>query len=119
MNTALHKILSNPKLPFTQKLQIAATSELVYWEDRKTLPNLSIHEFERILPLLPANITPMLEPRKSMRGKHGNTGEKFIFKFDFEISLFGQTQAFFIKGYFYEEGNLRGVEIQSFRREPT
>lgn len=118
MSTTLHRILSDPKLPFVQKLQIAAASELVYWEDRKASPNLAIQEFKRLLPLVPANAMPIWEPRKSPRGKHAATGEKRVFKFDFEISLLGQTHAFFIKGYFFEKDNLRGVEIQSFRREP-
>ena len=118
MKTTLHKILSDPKLPFIQKLQIAAASELVYWEDRKARPNLGIHEFMQILPLVPAEVIPTWEPRKSPRGKHGATGEKRIFKFDFEISLLGQTHSFFLKGYFFEKDNLRGVEVQSFRREP-
>jgi hypothetical protein len=107
MNTALHKILSNPKLPFAQKLQIAADS-----------PNLAVHEFKRILPLVPVDVVPTWEPRHSQSGKHGSTGEKRIFKFDFEILLLGETHSFFLKGYFFEKDNLRGVEIQSFRREP-
>jgi hypothetical protein len=74
MGKTIQEILSDPQLPFVRKLQIAAASELVYWEER-------------------------------------------VFKFDFHMSLLGKRCQFFIKGYFFEEGNLRGVEIQSFRKK--
>ena len=117
MSKTLHEILSDPEIPFIRKLQIATTSELVFWEERYDPPNLSAEDFKRILPLIPLETSPILEPRKSSAGKYGKTGETQIFKFDFEISLLGQTHPFFIKGFFFEKGNLRGVEIQSFRRE--
>ncbi len=117
MTQTLHEVLSDPNLSFLRKLEIAAASELVFWEDRHNPPNLSVHEFKRILPLIAPDTVPSWEPRKSAGGKYGATGEKRVFKFDFEISIFGKAQTFFLKGFFFEMGNLRGVEIQSFRRE--
>lgn len=117
MGKTIHEILTEPNLPFVRKLQIAAASELVYWEERLDPPNLSIQEFKRVLALIPMATTPLWEPRQSTQGKYGKTGEKQIFKFDFQMTLLGKRHQFFIKGYFFEEGNLRGVEIQSFRRK--
>lgn len=117
MGQTMHEILSDPQLPFVRKLQIATASELVYWEERLEPPNLSIQEFRRVLPLIQSSTTPLWEVRKSTQGKYGKTGEKKIFKFDFQITLLGKRHQFFIKGYFFEEGNLRGIEIQSFRKK--
>ena len=117
MGKTIHEILSDPQLPFARKLQIAAASELIYWEERQEPPNLSIQEFRRVLPLIHSSTTPLWEPRKSTQGKYGKTGEKQVFKFDFQMTLLGKQRKFFIKGYFFEIGNLRGVEIQSFRKK--
>ena len=65
------------------------------------------------------NRATLREPRKSTQGKYGKTGEKQIFKFDFQMTLLGKRSQFFIKGYFFEEGNLKGVEIQSFRKKSS
>ena len=119
MGKTIQEILGDPQLPFVRKLQIAAVSELVYWEERSDPPNLSIQEFKRVLPLIPISTVPLWDPRKSTQGKCGKTGEKRIFKFDFQMTLFGKRNQFFIKGYFFEEGNLRGVEIQSFRKKAS
>src|SRR4051812_23493567 len=110
MGKTIHEILADPQLPFARKLQIAAASELIYWEERLDPPNLSIQEFKRVLPLIQSSTTPLWEARKSAQGKYGKTGEKRIFKFDFQMTLLGKRHQFFIKGYFFEEGNLRGVE---------
>ena len=119
MGKTIHEILTEPNLPFARKLQIAAASELVYWEERLVPPNLTIQEFKRVLPLIAISTTPLWDVRKSTQGKYGKTGEKQIFKFDFQMTLLGKRHQFFIKGYFFEEGNLRGVEIQSFRKSST
>ena len=111
------EMLLDPNLPFTRRLQLAATVELEYWDNRMNKPNLLVHEFLKILPLIPVSTQPLWEPRKSNQGKYGLTGEKSIFKFDFRIIFLGKIQEFFIKGYFFEEGSCRGVEIQSFRRK--
>lgn len=117
MGKSLKEILNDPGLPFVRKLQIAAINELVFWEDRVDPPNLSVQEFRRILQMIPISTQPIWELRKSIQGKYGLTGEKQIFKFDFQISLLGKRHEFFIKGYFFDEGNCRGVEIQSFRKK--
>lgn len=116
MGKTIHEILSEPLLPFVRKLQIAAASELVYWEERINPPNLSVLELKMVLPLIPIGNAPIWEGRKSTQGKYGKTGEKRVFKFDFHLSLLGKRHKFFLKGYFFEEGNLHGVEIQSFRK---
>ncbi len=113
---SIPKELADPKLLFVRKLQIAAAVELDYWEDRENPPNLSIHEFKRVLPLMPISLQAIWEPRKSTDGPHGNTGEKQIFKLDFQITILRKNIKFFIKGYFFDEGNCRGVTIQSFRK---
>lgn len=119
MGKTVQEVLADPQLPFVRKLQIAAASELVYWEERIDPPNLSVLEFRRVLPLIPISTIPLWEPRKSTRGKYGKTGEKQIFKFDFQMTLLGKRHQFFIKGFFFEEGTLHGVEIQSFRKKSS
>ena len=117
MGKTIHEILSDPQLLFVRKLQIAAASELFLWEERVDPPNLSILELKRILSLIPIGAKPIWEGRKSTQGKYGMTGERQIFKLDFHVTALGKRRDFFLKGYFFDEGNLRGVEIQSFRRK--
>lgn len=117
MGKTIHEILSDPQLPFVRKLQIAAASELILWEERVDPPNLSVLDLKRVLPLIPSGATPLWEGRKSTQGKQGMTGERQIFKLDFHVTILGKRQDFFLKGYFFDEGNLRGVEIQSYRKK--
>ena len=104
-------------MPFIQKLRQAVVMELDYWEERDNPPNLSISEFKMVLQQMPSNLNPIWEPRTSTSGAHGKSGEKNIFKVDFEITLFRKKQRFFMKGYFFDETELKGVTIQSFRRK--
>ena len=117
MEKNIHEILTDPQLRFVRKLQIAAASKLIYWKKRMDPPNLLIHEFKRTLPLIPLSIIPILAPRKSFAGTYGKTGEQQIFKFDFQVTFLRKHHQYFIKGYFFEEGNLHGVEIQTFRKK--
>jgi hypothetical protein len=119
MEKTIHEILTDFSLSFTQKLQIAAASELVFWEDRLNPPNLTAQEFMRVMFLIPITIQPSWAARKSAQGKYGKTGEKQIFKFEFLITLIGRRRKYFVKGFFFEDGDLHGVEIQSFREEPV
>lgn len=90
--------------------------EVDYWCDpNKSPPNLAREEFERLIVFIPSRILVRWEPRKSDGGPHGATGEDQIFEFEFEIPRGKYRFVYYLKGYFYDKSNLRGVCIQSFR----
>jgi hypothetical protein len=57
--------------------------------------------------------------RLSEDGLHGKDGEEDCFKFECEVQFGGifeiETKRYFVKGYFFEKTELKGVTIQSFR----
>lgn len=106
--------LANPALPFVQKLRFAANLEIDLWEDRDP-PNLGENEFKKLLYHIPSNVTVSWLTRESVRGKHGNTGDDDVFKFEFTTRFLGFETDYFVKGYFFDKGACKGVCIQSFR----
>ena len=109
-------------LRFLDKLiTVVEHGEVNYWEDRKNPPNPSIDEFYQVLYRVDEAINLKWIDRESIKGPYGPTGEDKCFKFNCEI-LFGgiyeiQTKFYFVKGYFFDKGDLKGVTIQSFRQE--
>lgn len=108
-------------LSFIDKLAyIVENGELELWEDRKNPPNLSVDEFKLIMARIDKVIGLKWIPRESKLGGHGKTGEEHCFKFNCEIEFGGifeiEVKHYFVKGYFFDKGNLTGVSIQSFRR---
>lgn len=108
-------ILRDPQRSVVDRIRAAVKSELVYWE-RKDKPNLARAEFERILPLIP-QVPVSWSKRESKNGKYGATGEDQIFNFEFALSFGRMKHTYYLKGFFFEKENLKGVEIQSFRLE--
>ncbi len=114
-----HKaILKDEKRNVAVRLKAAAKLELVIWEHRGKDPNLSRSEFEKILPFIP-NVEPKWDKRESSDGKYGATGEDNVFSFEFQVTRGRKVFVYYLKGYFFEKNDLKGVEIQSFRRERT
>ena len=111
----IHSILANPERPFLDRLKIAARNGLKIAKDKKD--NLSSKEFIRFLDKLPSGLEPEWVQRKSKRGPHGITGQERCFQFGKTISYFERTKSYYCKGYFYDEGDLKGVYLQSFREE--
>ena len=110
-----HLKLSDQSLSFVEKLKLAASYELDYWEDRANPPNVPVTVFRQIISYLPNSITPRYEIRKSTDGLHGKAGEDKVFNFEFPFFSYGRTILFYCKGYFFDKDNLKGVIIQSFR----
>ncbi|MEI8347866.1 MAG: hypothetical protein WCG27_10390 [Pseudomonadota bacterium] len=112
----LHEQLSDSKINFVQKLRLAvAQGELDYWWARNNPPNESVEAFRQFLKRLVGPISPRHVPRESSAGAHGRSGEDECFKFQHDLIIFGVKKRYFVKGYFFDKGNLKGVTIQSFR----
>lgn len=111
----VHALLANPDRPFLERLIIAASNNLKIAKDKKD--NLSNSEFIKFLQMLPKDLEPNWVLRKSIRGPHGISGQKKCFLFGKTIEILGRKKSYFCKGYFFDEDNLNGVYIQSFREE--
>jgi hypothetical protein len=53
--------------------------------------------------------------RESLQGPYGKTGEEKVFDAEFEVTRGRYRYIYYIKGYFFEKTELKGVCIQSFR----
>lgn len=109
-------------LQFLDKLiAVVEHGEVDYWEDRKNPPNLSVDEFHQVLYRMDEAANLKWIDRDSTNGPDGTTGEDKCFKFNCEVQFGGifeiETKFYFVKGYFFDKGDLKGVTIQSFRQE--
>jgi hypothetical protein len=109
--------LADANIGFVEKLQIAATLDLDYWDNREVPPNLSVHVFKTLIRQIPVGVKVRFEPRKSISGPHGKTGDDNVFIFEFLSVKLSKKKNYFVKGYFFDKGNCKGVCIQSFREE--
>jgi hypothetical protein len=114
----IHQTLADKSIPLGRRIKIAAGNELDYWERRTNPPNLTRCDFERLCRFIPDGLHGNWSPRESEAGSHGMTGEDAVFKFEFDVTILGVKKRYFLKGYFFDKGNLRGVTIQSFREVP-
>ena len=94
-------------------------SELVYWEKRPE--NLPREILVRYLKSLNENkeIYPEMSIRESEGGKYGKTGFKWVFKVKDNFWIMGKKVEIYLKGFFFEEHEPRGIEIQSFKRSTS
>jgi len=114
-DTTLHERLQRES-DFTRKLQKAITEgELVYWSKRLHPPNLEEHDFRTFASKLRPPLQPDWVGRKSLSGKYGMTGENECFQFEKRVAFLGNIKNYYVKGFFFEKENLKGVEVQSFR----
>jgi predicted metal-binding protein len=112
----LHEKLSKDGISFSNKLKIVCMKgELDYWNRRKNPPNESVDSFTKFVKMLRGDIKVKWVERISRNGGHAELGENDCFKFEKEVSNFGLKKKYFVKGYFFDKGNLKGVTIQSFR----
>jgi hypothetical protein len=54
--------------------------------------------------------------RESDGGKYGETGFKWVFKLRDSFLVLGRKTEIYVKGFFFEIDDPRGVEIQSFKK---
>lgn len=107
-------------LRFLDKLiAVVERGEVDYWENRRNPPNLSIDEFNQTLYRVNEATNLKWIDRDSTNGPYEITGEDKCFKFNCEIQFGGvfeiETKFYFVKGYFFDKDDLKGVTIQSFR----
>lgn len=117
---ALHEKLSATDTSLLKKLRIAVKEgELDYWWARQNPPNESADLFLKFLSKVSGDIHVKWVERESEAGPHGLLGEDHCFKFESDVSLFGMKKRYFVKGYFFNKGDLKGITIQSFREVPA
>lgn len=107
-------------LDFIDKLNhVIGNGILDYWVDRGDPPNLDRKNFLQVMDRVFSALDLRWDKRKSLDGPYGLTGEDDCFYFDCEASFGGVhgviEKRYFVKGYFFDKGNLKGVTIQSFR----
>lgn len=108
-------VLQNAKNDLVKRLRAAVKLELDYWSEKKDPPNLTEAEFKIVLNNIPGDYTFKYDVRKSEAGKHGRTGEQSVFYIEFKLPVRRNYVFYMIKGYFFDESDLKGVCIQSFR----
>lgn len=112
--TQLEK-LADPAIRFVPKLKLAARLELNYWDNRNNPPNLSKEVFLKVLQQMPGTVQVEFKQRESTNGPHGLTGDDEVFTLKFSIRVMGKVKTYYLKGYFFDKDQCRGVTIQSFR----
>lgn len=105
---------------FLEKLIIVCEKgDLDFWEERNNPPNLSKDEFKIVLYRIGQVDNLNWPERKSQNGPHGKTGEDHCFQFTCTVEFGGIFEhiikTYYVKGYFFDKENLKGVTIQSFR----
>jgi hypothetical protein len=111
-------IKSNEEL-FLRKLKYSGLNELEYWEKRPE--NLSRELLIKYLSSIDESnaIYPEMTMRESDGGKYGETGFKWVFKLRDRFLILGRNTEIYLKGFFFEVDDPRGVEIQSFKKSST
>ena len=112
----LRKLIESDKEPFLKKVKCAGLNELVYWENRTG--NLPRELLEKYLNAIDdtKKTYPELSARKSVGGKYGKTGFEWVFKFTDSFLIMGNKVDVYVKGFFFEKRDPRGIEIQSFKK---
>lgn len=111
----LHEKLSDPGISFLQKLRLASLHGLDYWWSRGNPPNETPDVYREVLKRLKEPLNVDWVDRLSQAGANALLGEQQCFQFEAEIELLGKKKKFYFKGYFYNQNDLKGVTIQSFR----
>jgi hypothetical protein len=112
----LRQLLNDRKQSLLKKLKYAASNHLEYWKERPgNLPGKLLVTYLRGIDHNKM-ISLTISPRESLKGKYGQTGFEWIFKYEEDFILWDRPTRIFVKGFFFEKDDPRGVEIQSFRR---
>ncbi len=118
MNKSDLKVLIESKdETFLKKLKYAGLNELEYWEKRPE--NLSRELLVKYLSSIDEskNVFPEMSVRESDGGKYGHTGFKWVFKLRDSFLIMGRKTEIYLKGFFFETSDPRGIEVQSFKKQ--
>jgi hypothetical protein len=115
-NAELKNLIESKEERFLKKLKFAGLSELEYWEKRPE--NLSRELLVKYLNSIDETkeIYPEMSVRESEGGKYSATGFKWVFKLKDSFLVAGRKIEIYLKGFFFEELDPRGIEIQSFKK---
>ena len=115
----LKALIEDKKESFLKKLKYAGLNELEYWEKRPE--NLSREILVRYLKSIDEtkSLFPEMSVRESLSGKYGETGFEWVFKYKDQFLMMSHEMEIYIKGFFFEVGDPRGVEIQSFKKSKS
>lgn len=112
----LARLLKDKEEPFFKKLKHAANSEIEYWEKRpENLSREMLLKYLRSIDETRLDFPSKIEKRKSAGGKYGQTGFNYVFVVEDKFRVAGKVINIYLKGFFFEEEDPRGVEIQSFK----
>lgn len=113
----LQKLINSKEELFLKKLKYAGLNELEYWEKRPE--NLSREILVKYLSSIDETkeLFPEMSVRESDGGKFGETGFKWVFKFKDSFIVMGRKTEIYMKGFFFEENDPRGIEVQSFKKD--
>ena len=117
----LHGRLLGYREDLISKLKLVCREGQVdIWMKRYDKPNLNVRQFKLCIKKLKKKRINKItwSRRESEAGVHGLLGEDECFKFESDITLMGLKKKYFIKGYFFNKGDLKGVCVQSFRDIP-
>lgn len=112
----LKNVIESKDELFLKKLKYAGLNELEYWEKRPQ--NLSGELLVKYLNSIDETreVYPDMSVRESSGGKYGETGFKWVFKLRDSFLIMGRKIDIYLKGFFFEKDNPRGIEIQSFKK---
>lgn len=113
----LQKLINSKEELFLKKLKYAGLNDLEYWEKRPE--NLSREILVKYLSSIDETkeLFPEMSVRESDGGKYGETGFKWVFKFKDSFNVLGRKTKIYMKGFFFEENDPRGIEVQSFKKD--
>lgn len=103
---------------FLAKFNKALVLRLDYFSGDKQNKNLSQDVFLKIIKSLTAdNMSVKFNTRTASIGLNSTTGEKETFHINFEVYItFRRLKVrYYCHGYFFDENDLKGVFIHSFR----
>jgi hypothetical protein len=114
--TELKVLIESKQELFLKKLKYAGLNELEYWEKRPE--NLSRELLVKYLSSINEAIViyPEMSARESGAGKYGETGFPWVFKLKDSFLIVGRKTDIYLKGFFFEIDDPRGVEVQSFKK---
>lgn len=114
--TELKDLIESKQEKFLKKLKHAGLNELEYWEKRpENFPRELLVKYLNSIDESKV-LFPEMSERESGGGKYGETGFKWVFKLRDNFLIMGRKTEVYLKGFFFELDDPRGIEIQSFKR---